>query len=91
MGMGIDLRMWAINIYFLIRLRKMEQVYTFLQTRTKDTTEERMTTLERSLATLVHRGTITPLEAEKRANHPQTLIDELQRKPDTNPQQQAQE
>lgn len=63
----------------LIRLAKMEQVYTQLQTRTKDVPEERMTTLERSLATLVHRGLISPHEAEKWANHPSALMDELQR------------
>lgn len=62
----------------LIRLRKMEQVYTFLQTRTKDVPEERMITLERSLANLVREGVVTPIEAERWANHPQTFLDELQ-------------
>ena len=62
----------------LIRMRKMEQVYSFLQTRTKDTPEERMTTLERSLARLVREGKITPLEGEKWANHPAVFLDELQ-------------
>jgi twitching motility protein PilT len=61
----------------LIRLRKMEQVYTFLQTRTKDVPEERMITLERSLAMLVKQGLASPLEAEKWANHPQTFLDEM--------------
>ncbi len=64
----------------LIRLRKMEQVYTFLQTRTKDTPDERMVTLERSLAKLVHSGTVSPMEAEKWANHPAVFLDELQHK-----------
>jgi len=63
----------------LIRLAKMEQVYTQLQTRTKDVPEERMTTLERSLATLVRNGVVTALEAEKWANHPSAFLDELQR------------
>ena len=63
----------------LIRLRKMEQIYTFLQTRTKDVPNERMVTLERSLAVLVKDEKITPLEAEKWANHPTTFLDELQR------------
>ncbi len=63
----------------LIRLAKMEQVYTQLQTRTKDVPEERMTTLERSLATLVRNGVVTALEAEKWTNHPSAFLDELQR------------
>jgi len=63
----------------LIRHAKVEMIYSQLQTRTKDIPEERMTTLERSLATLVHDGKITPLEAEKWANHPSTFIDEMQR------------
>ena len=63
----------------LIRLAKVEQIYTYLQTRTKDTPEERMVTNERSLATLVSQGTITALEAERWANHPVTFMDELQR------------
>jgi twitching motility protein PilT len=62
----------------LIRLRKMEQVYTFLQTRTKNVSEERMTTMERSLATLVRDGKVSPLEAEKWANHRTTFLDEMQ-------------
>ena len=61
----------------LIRLRKMEQVYTFLQTRTKDIPSERMLTLERSLAMLVKKGLVSPLEAEKWANHPATFLDEM--------------
>ncbi len=63
----------------LIRLAKTEQIYSMLQTRTKDAPEERMTTLERSLAQLVRRGTITALEAEKWANHPGAFLDEMQR------------
>lgn len=64
----------------LIRLVKLEQVYSLLQTRTKDIPEERMTTLERSLATLVRQGTVKPLEAEKWANHPSAFQDELKRR-----------
>ncbi len=63
----------------LIRLAKTEQVYSLLQTRTRDIPEERMCTMERSLAQLVQRKEITALEAEKWANHPQSFIDELQR------------
>ncbi len=49
----------------LIRVRKLEQVYTHLQTRVKDIPEERMMTMEQSLARLVHSGVVSPLEAEK--------------------------
>ncbi len=63
----------------LIRLGKVEQIYSLLQSRTKDIPEERMTTLERSLASLVHSGKVTHLEAEKWANHPNSFIDEMQR------------
>ena len=63
----------------LIRQRKMEQIYTQLQIRTKDLPAERMLTLERSLATLVHSGMVTALEAERYANHPAVFADEIKR------------
>ena len=63
----------------LIRTRKTEQIYSFLQTRTKDIPEERMVTLERSLAKLVQDGIVSPLEAEKWANHPPAFLDEMRR------------
>ena len=63
----------------LIRLRKAEQIYSMLQTHTKDKPEERMTTLERSLAGLVAAGKVSPLEAEKWANHPAVFADEMKR------------
>ena len=62
----------------LIRLVKLEQIYTQLQSRTKDVPEERMLTLERSLARLVRAGDVSPSEAEKWANHPKAFLDELQ-------------
>ncbi|KPK83967.1 MAG: hypothetical protein AMJ81_06890 [Phycisphaerae bacterium SM23_33] len=62
----------------LIRLRKMEQVYTQLQTKIKDVPEERMLPLERSLAMLVQAGKVTALEAEKWANHPTVFLEEMQ-------------
>ena len=65
----------------LIRQVKIEQIYSQLQTKTRDVPEERMTTLERSLAGLVHKGTVTALEAEKWATHRSAFLDELQRKP----------
>lgn len=62
----------------LIRLAKTEQLYTQLQSQTKDIPEQRMMTLERSLAMLVKAGKVTPLEAEKWANHATAFLDELQ-------------
>jgi twitching motility protein PilT len=69
------------NIYALanlIRLGKTEQIYSLLQTRTKDVPNERMTTMERSLAMLVRRGVIAPLEAEKWVNNPSAFLEEMQ-------------
>ena len=63
----------------IIRQRKLEQMYTQLQTRTKDVPAERMLTLERSLATLVRAGAVTAFEAERYANHPAAFADELRR------------
>lgn len=63
----------------LIRLQKVEQLYSQLQSQTRDVPEQRMCTLERSLAQLVRTGAITPFEAEKWANQPTSLLDEMQR------------
>jgi twitching motility protein PilT len=63
----------------VIRLGKTEQIYSQLQTRTKDVPDERMITLERSLAALVRDGKVAALEAEKWANHPNAFLDEMQR------------
>lgn len=63
----------------LIRQLKIEQLYSLMQTNTADTPDQRMTTLERSLARLVRAGLIEPFEAEKHANHVPVFLDELQR------------
>ena len=63
----------------IIRTRKTEQLYTQLQTKTRDVPEERMMPLERSLALLVQRGLVSPLEAEKWANHPSAFAAEIER------------
>lgn len=63
----------------VIRMGKIEQIYSQLQTRTKDLPDERMITLERSLAALVRDGKVAALEAEKWANHPNAFLDEMQR------------
>jgi len=69
------------NIYSvsnLIRLSKTEQIYSQMQTRTKNTPEERMVTLERSLAKLAKSGVVTALEAERWANNPSAFLEEMQ-------------
>ena len=63
----------------LIRTGKVEQMYSQIQTRTKDIPSERMITAERHLALLVQSGTITQAEAETWANDPLTFIDEMTR------------
>ncbi|MHC4563576.1 MAG: type IV pilus twitching motility protein PilT [Planctomycetota bacterium] len=63
----------------LIRVRKLEQLTTHLQTRIRDLPEERMCTMERSLALLVEQGQITPIEAERWAEDRVSLMDELSR------------
>ncbi len=82
-GQGRVVAMEILNntygVQNLIRLGKVEQIYSILQSRTKNTPDERMITLERSLALLVKQGLVAPLEAEKWANHPQALVDEMQR------------
>ncbi len=69
------------NIYSvsnLIRLSKTEQIYSQMQTRTKNVPEERMVTLERSLAKLAKSGQVTALEAERWANNPLAFVEEMQ-------------
>jgi len=63
----------------IIRTGKLEQLYSMLQIRTRDIPDERMTTMERSLAMLVAQGAIAPLEAEKWAEDRNAFLDELQR------------
>ena len=69
----------AYSVANLIRQGKVEQIYSQLQSHTRDVPEERMLTLERSLAMLVKAGLVSPLEAEKWTNHPQAFVDEMQR------------
>lgn len=58
----------------IIRTRKIEQLYSILQTKIRDVQPERMTTLERSLGLLVHQNIIAFEDAMAYANHPQELI-----------------
>lgn len=62
----------------LIRMRKIEQLYSTLQTHTKNVSEERMCTMERSLANLVRYGIITPHEAEKWCNDWSSFANEME-------------
>ena len=82
-GEGRAMAMEILNntyaIANMIRLRKLEQMYTQLQTKIKDVPAERMTTMERSLAQLVRDGTVTPLEAERWAEDRNAFLDEMQR------------
>jgi twitching motility protein PilT len=59
----------------LIRLGKMEQLYTILQTRTKDKPDERMTTFEKHLAKLVKTNQVDLLEAQKWVNNMSSFIE----------------
>jgi len=54
----------------LIRAGKLEQLYSTLQTKTRDVAGERMVTMEQTLAGLAARGVVSAQEAEKWANHP---------------------
>ncbi len=63
----------------LIRQNKPEHMYSILQTQTRDQPGQRMITMERSLAMLVHAGKIGRHEAERAANQPQVFEDEMKR------------
>jgi len=61
----------------LIRTGKIEQMYSQLQTKTKDQPDERMITLERHLARLVKEDKIDLLEGQKWANDIKCFADAL--------------
>jgi twitching motility protein PilT len=63
----------------LIRIGKVEQLYSQLQTKTQDKPDEKMITLERHLATLVKEGKIDLLEAKKWTNDLKCFLDAMQR------------
>jgi len=69
----------TFSVANLIRQIKLEQIYSLMQTHTRDETAQRMVTLERSLATLVHKGIVSQVDAERVANVPRVLEDELKR------------
>ena len=63
----------------LIRTGKVEQIYSQLQTKTRNKPDEKMMTLERHLATLVKADKIDLLEAKKWANDLKCFTDAMQR------------
>ncbi|MEX2215229.1 MAG: PilT/PilU family type 4a pilus ATPase [Phycisphaeraceae bacterium] len=60
-----------------IRMQKIEQLYSVMQTKVRDVPEERMVTMEKSLVNLVQYGHITAEEAEKWANDWTSFHNEL--------------
>jgi twitching motility protein PilT len=63
----------------LIRIGKIEQIYSQLQTKTRDRPDEKMITLEKHLAMLVKDEKIALLEAQKWANDIKAFADCMQR------------
>ena len=59
----------------LIRHGKIEQIYSQLQTKTRDKPDEKMVTLEKHLAMLVKQDKVDLLEAKKWANNVNVFID----------------
>ena len=63
----------------LIRTGKVEQIYSQLQSRTRNRPDEKMLTLEKHLAMLVKKDKIDLLEAKKWANDLKSFTDCMQR------------
>lgn len=63
----------------LIRTGKIEQIYSQMQTKTKNAQGENMITMEAHLARLVKADQIDLLEAQKWANDPKCFIDAMKR------------
>jgi twitching motility protein PilT len=61
----------------VLRQVKPEQIYTIMQTQTRDEPGQRMCTMEKCLARLVRAGKVDRREAERSSNHPQLLSEEL--------------
>ena len=62
----------------IIRIGKIEQLYSQLQIRTQNRPGEKMTTMERHLATLVKQGKIELMEAKKWANDIKCFVDAME-------------
>ncbi len=63
----------------LIRIGKVEQLYSQLQTKTRNRQDEKMITLEKHLSLLVKNDDIELLEAQKWANDLKAFVDCMQR------------
>jgi twitching motility protein PilT len=63
----------------LIRTGKSEQIYSQLQTKTRNKPDEKMMTMERHLAHLVKTGKVELLEAQKWANNILTFADAMKK------------
>ena len=63
----------------LIRTGKIEQIYSQLQTKTRDKPDEKMITFEKHLSMLVKADQIDLLEAQKWVNNLGTFVDAMQR------------
>ncbi len=61
----------------LIRTGKIEQIYSQMQTKTKNQPDEKMITMERHLARLVKQGKVELLVAQKWANDLKSFIDAM--------------
>jgi len=61
----------------LIRTGKIEQMYSQLQTKTKNKPDEKMITMEKHLAMLVKAGKVDLLEAKKWANNLGAFVDAM--------------
>jgi twitching motility protein PilT len=62
----------------LIRTGKIEQMYSQLQTKTRNKPDEKMITLEKHLAMLVQQDKVDLLEAKKWANNLKSFVDMMQ-------------
>jgi len=62
----------------LIRHGKVEQIYSQLQTKTRDKPDEKMMTMEKHLAMLVKQDKVDLLEAKKWANDIKSFVDAMQ-------------
>jgi Tfp pilus assembly pilus retraction ATPase PilT len=68
----------SYSVANLIRVGKVEQMYSQLQTKTRAKPDEKMITFERHLAMLVKQDKIDLLEAKKWVNDLKSFTDEMQ-------------
>ena len=84
-GVGRVVAMEILNSSYaianLIRVNKLEQLVSQMQTKTRDLPSEKMITLEKHLVRLVKSGQIELAEAKKWANDPKALADAMTNEP----------